>query len=75
MQNRNRRRTPYTGKLDEMDVKFIRHWLSKGHDRKSIAEAFGVRYSHIWNIEHGRAWREIQAPAGAQKVEQLQRVG
>lgn len=57
-QNRNRRRTNHTGKLDRVDVDFIVYWLETGHSKKDVANAFSVNYSHIWNIEHGKAWVE-----------------
>jgi hypothetical protein len=51
-QNRNRR----CSKLDEWDVKLIRHWLKKGYRHVDIAQAFDVTSSHISMIGSGQHW-------------------
>ena len=48
-------KNPYA-KLDEMDVKFIRHWLKGRHKQQDIADAFSVSQTAISDIKTGRAW-------------------
>lgn len=66
-QNRNRQRTHYTGKLSADDVRTIRRDLTRGVPRVDLAKRYGVQYSHIWNIEHGKAWADepITPPVGS----------
>jgi len=51
-QRRNTRRS----KLDENDVKIIRHWIKSGYRQVDIAAAFGVHKAHIANINRGHKW-------------------
>jgi len=51
-QRRNTRRS----KIDETDMKIIRHRLERGHLQKDIAAAFGVHKAHISNINCGHEW-------------------
>jgi hypothetical protein len=60
-QNRNRR----SSKLDANDVGLIRHWLAKGYLQRDIGAAFGINGSTVSDINTGRLWADIQAPAGA----------
>lgn len=46
-------------KLDEWDVRFIRHWRSKGHSFNSIAKSFGVWKKTIMDIINGLTWRHV----------------
>ena len=46
-------------KLTELDVKWIRMWLSLGYTGKSIAEAFNVSRQCISHIKTGREWSRI----------------
>lgn len=61
-QNRNRRRSKFSGKLCASDVAFIRHWGRRGHRTSSIAKAFGVHDSHVWRICAGQSWQERPPP-------------
>lgn len=51
-QNQNRS----CSKLDATDVRFIRHWLTRGHTQRSIAVAFNVNASLISAIKTGHLW-------------------
>ena len=46
-------------KLTELDIKFIRYWLSRGHSQTSVADAFGVSQSNISMINTGRRWGSL----------------
>lgn len=45
-------------KLDEWDVKFIRHWCRK-YRHKDIAECFGLKPRTISPIKCGRVWADV----------------
>ena len=46
-------------KLTEVDVKWIRVWLSKGYTGTSIAKAFKVSKSCITRIKTGKNWKDV----------------
>jgi hypothetical protein len=43
-------------KLSNLDVQFIRVWLSNGYSQRSIARAFNVTQTCINDINRGRKW-------------------
>jgi hypothetical protein len=45
-------------KLDEWDVKFIRHWCRE-YQHKNIAACFGLKPCTISKIKCGRAWADV----------------
>ena len=47
-------------KLNDTDVRFIRHWLKCGHTQKEIGKAFGVWPSTIGDINTGRKWSHLE---------------
>ncbi len=47
-------------KLDKEDVLTIRKRLSKGDDRKAIANDYGVDYSTITDINNRRSWKKVK---------------
>lgn len=63
MQNRNRRTTKYTGKLNARDVECIRFWLAAGLSQKALAHVFGVHNAHISRIHTGAYWSAITGGA------------
>lgn len=42
-----------TSKLDDWDVRFIRHWREIGFKPKAIATVFGVRPAYVSQVAHG----------------------
>ena len=54
-------------KLTERDVRFIRHWLSKGYTEQSTADAFGVCRKSICHNKTGSTWSHVseESRAGA----------
>ena len=48
-----------SAKLTNLDVKWIRVWLSLGYTCKSIAKAFKVSKSCISHIKTGRKWSTV----------------
>lgn len=53
VQNRNSAQA----KLTEMDVRFVRHWLSRGYSGVEVAKAFGVSKACISAVKTGRRWK------------------
>lgn len=64
-QNRNRRRTHYTGKLTQRDVQIIRRDRARGVPQRALAERFGVNQSHISRVSRGLGWVDFTPPAGS----------
>jgi len=54
--SKQQRRNTQRSKLDEIDLRFIRHWLKRGYRQKDIAAAFGVHKAHVANINRGAKW-------------------
>lgn len=46
-------------KLNNWDVRFIRHWLNKNYRPRWIAPRFSVSETAIHDIRHGRTWAHI----------------
>ncbi len=49
----------YAAKIDESDVNFIQHWLSKGYRQWEIAQAFKVSQGTVSNINLGKGWCHV----------------
>ena len=49
----------YNAKLTELDVKWIKVWLSKGYTGASIAKAFKVCCACISDIKSGKRWSHV----------------
>lgn len=58
-QNRNRRPSTRSGKLDESKVGEIRRLLSEGQPRRVVAKMFGVGRTLIDKIDAGLIWKNI----------------
>jgi len=58
-QNRNRRASRTTGKLDANDVRLIRHWLRVGYTQKRIGAAFGISGCTVSQIKTGHLWAGV----------------
>lgn len=56
-QNRNRRPSTRSGKLNEMKVASIHEMLATGKTYREIAEVFGVGLSIIGKIKRGQVWK------------------
>jgi len=48
--------------LNEEAVKVIRYMRNNGISRRRIADAYGVRYNLIVQIDSGRKWKGINVP-------------
>lgn len=46
-------------KLNELDIKFIKYWLSKNFKSVDIAKHFNITPAQIGHIKHGRSWQHV----------------
>lgn len=58
--------------LTAADVLAIRHARSLGVGQKRLAKQYGVCYQAIQAIDHGRSWKHLTTPLGANSTEKKQ---
>jgi hypothetical protein len=58
-QNRNRRRTKFTGKLSADDVATMRRWRTEGRSVKDVAAHFRVTTGCVHDIWARRRWADV----------------
>lgn len=46
-------------KLTARDIPLIRGYLADGHDIHTVGYWFGVTHLAIWQIQHGKTWRDV----------------